>query len=285
MVPKARLDEVLSRASTAEQEVLRLRGFVEGLQAARGGTAVPGAPSAPPAAPTQQDRLNDIATRQDALAAQYDNGDISFADYQKQSRALTQEEWSVREAALKASVGQQTNGNGDFYLQSATAKLETEHPWIGVYEAVGNDADWTYIRQLAYSSLLARGVDFSPEAGDAGKYELRKEMGALMDKYGPTLMADRARAQGIPLPGAQQQQQRPGQPPAGPQPQQQLTQQQRARLAKLDIRSNAPPNVPGLTGYTDTTGDPSEAAIMAMTDEQIAALPDTLTNKLLGFSP
>lgn len=274
MIPKARLDEALNGKREAELLAARLQGQVEALAATRQ-PAQAGQPGAPqPQQTAEQKQIAAIHQKMDAFAKQFDEGEISMADFKKHERDLNRQEAALTTTAPQPQQAPQQNDQ--LYLDQLTTQLETQHPWADVFTKVGTDADWDYLKANAITNLTARGVD--PTNGSIGKYELRKEIAELCDRLGPTLVADRARAQGITL---------PGQPPAagGAPPQPALSPEAKARAAALDKAAGAPPNLAHMTGSAgDPQGAPSEARLDAMTDEEIANLPLATRQKMMGIS-
>lgn len=283
MIPKARFDEVNSRAAKAAEEAAYWRGVAEARAQAQ--TAPQGGQPAPaaPAPPTPEQRLADIATATEALAKRFDDGEITMTDFKREERKLADQEQAIREEILLKKVQPaapaQNGGDQELYLETLTAQLETQHPWVGVFDQVGTQSDWAFLKNRAIENLVERGID--PSKGAVGKYELRKEMAQLADAYGPALVGDRARAKGIALPNAQASQ---AQQPS-PQPQRPaLSPQAQARAAALEKAAGAPPDITALNGHSgDSGGIPSEASLEAMSDEAITALPKAVRDKLMGI--
>jgi hypothetical protein len=275
-IPKPRFDEVNNKLRDAELENARLRGRLE--------AATPLAPATPAAAPqpTPQDRTLAINAQIDTLAKQFDDGEITLTQYKQQERSFEAQLQAIREEALLAKVPKQQQpaaGDDSLYVHQQTQQVVTEHPWVSVFEQVGTDADWALVRERAQADMKERNVDLSNRA--AADLELRKTMGRMMDDLGPVLVATRAQKQGIVLPNGQPQAQAtpaatPQKPPLSPAAQ--------ARAEKLDLAGNAPPNLAALSGGTDDGGMPSAAAIEMMSDEDIAALPRGVQEKILGLS-
>lgn len=282
MIPKARFDEVNGAKTEAERKAAYWQGVAEArAQAAPGQPG--GTAQAQQQQPTPEQRLAIIHAAQDALAVRFDNGELTRAEEVKQRRELDNQEATLREEALTAKLrpaaqAAQPAANDELYLDTLTAQLETQHPWVRVATLVtGSDQDWDYVKGRAIDNLTARGVD--PRAGNVGKYELRKEMATLWDQLGPTLVGERAKAQGIALPGAQ------ATPGATQQQAQPLSPTAQARQNGLDKAAGAPPDLSRMSGHTgDANGQPSDARLETMTDDEIGALPVSARNKILGIS-
>ena len=283
MIPKARLDEALHGKSEAEANAAYWKGVADGR--ATGIQPPPKPGDGQPGGQQQQQpltadaRLATIQAQSDALAAKFDNGEISMADLTKQQRDLANKEAAIREDVLLAKVKPADQkpadqGGDQLYLDSLTAQLEQDYPWVVVFDKVGTESDWNYLKETAKQNLVDRGVD--PTQGDLGKYELRKEVARLADKIGPFLIGDKAKAKGIAIPD-----QTPS--PGGQKPTQPLSPQARARAAKLDAVAGAPPNLNAMGGNAgDPSGIPSDARVESMDEEAIGALPDNVRKRLLG---
>jgi hypothetical protein len=290
MIPKPRVDALAKRAYTAEQRVAYLEGMIAARQPA-GQAGQEGAPQhgqQQPAPPTIEQRLATVQQKQDALAQKFDEGEISMKDYVAQSRTLENEVETIREERLTEKLKPATapapaSGSLEsLRLDELTTQIEQAHPWTVTLteyaDKTGSEAEWRYLTQLAVDNLKSRGVD--PKNGELGKFQLRKEIAELATKYGPSLVGDKLAALGIASPGQQQpsqgqQQQQQQQPPD-------LSKTAAARTAKLALANAAPPDLTRLPGQGDDPTMPTDARIEAMSDEEIAALPAPVRNRILG---
>lgn len=286
MIPKGVFDDrvIKEREKTAEAE--RQAAYWKGRAEAAPAPGQQPQPAAQPLpAQTPEQRVAALDAQIDDLAAKFDNGEITMADFKKQERTLTDQRSAIHEDALVAKVrpaAPANSGQDDLALQTATAQLEDNHPWVKVFEDLGAEAqaEWDMVKTMAIQNLVARKID--PTSGTMGRFELRKEVASLMDKLGPVLLTDRAKAKGIALPTTGQQ----STPQAQPQPAKPaLSPEAAARLAKLGQANGAPPNLNAMTntgGGED--GMPSDAAIEKMTEEEISNLPIGVRNKILGIA-
>jgi hypothetical protein len=286
MVPHARFHEVNLAKGKAEQDAAYWRGVAEAR--AQQAPAAGGQPPVPqPQQQTPEAKLAEIGTAIDALAKKFDDGEITMADFKKQERELTNKEAVLREEAVLAKVKLASAATApqsdELYLETLTVELEKAHPWITVADKVGNAADWKALNELAYQRCVENGKD--PTKGTFGKYEIRKAAAEIADEIGPSWFGPRATKAGIPLPG-----QSPGQAGGSPpQPQPQpgkpaLSPAAQQRQTKLEQAAGAPPNLSSMTGAVGpNAGAPSDSALEAMTDDEIAALPAATRNKLLGI--
>ena len=286
MIPIARLNEELNKRHTAELEAARWRGVAE----ARGQQQQPQPQGGPqqqpqPQQPTADQRLATVHTKQDELATKYDNGEITYAELTKQTRELSNQEQGIREELLLAKVkpAAQAKQPSDLYLEDRTNAIAAEHLWVDVFEQVGTEIDWKYIRDRAVGNLIDNGVDVTTSAGILA---LREESAALMDQLGPHMLADKATAKGIAIPGPQQP--KPGQqqqPPAGTgtrQGQPPLSPIAAIRKGKLGVEANQPPDLARMNGTNDTSM-PTDASIESMGEDAYDRLPDAQRNRLLGI--
>lgn len=280
MIPKARFDEVNGRATQAEREAAYWRGVAE----ARGQTGQGQQPAAPqPPQPTPQERLTAIATALDALAAQFDNGEITMAEFKRQERELNTQEQAIREEALLAKVkvapAPPAQDGNELYLDTLTADLENQHPMVQVADKIGTQAEWDFMKARAIENLVAKGID--PTQGAMGRYELRREIAQLWTQSGPFLLGERAKAQGIVLPGQAKPQGNGNNQPA----QQSLSPEAQRRAAALRKAELAPPDLRSMGGEPgDPSGLPTDARLETMGDDEIGALPDSVRRKLLGIA-
>lgn len=274
LIPKPRFDEVNSRVEKLATENAYLKGQLD-------------ARTAPPAAQTQQaqptpeQHLQAIASASDNLAKRFDDGEITMAEYKREERTLQSQENALRDQMRAPPQPAASNDTGnELYLETLTAQLETQHPWVAVFDQVGSPADWDYLKAAARQNLTERGVDVGKKSALA-TYELRKEVSRLADELGPSLVAAKAQKAGIQLPGSQTS---TTQTPQAQQPKP-LSQQAQARQAALTKAANAPPDITALNGYTGTEGGmPTDDQIANMSEEDIARLPQAVRNKAMGIT-
>lgn len=276
MVPIERVNDLSNKLEAERIARARAEGMLEATRTMA--PAAPGQPQQPQQTPAQ--RLEAINAQQDALAERFDAGELTMKDFKAQERAL-----NAQADAVKAAQSQPAPApaqNDELYLETLTAQLEKTHPWVDVFEKVGTDADWKFLEMTAVQNMQGRGeaVDLSKTIS---RYNFRKEMSELATQYGPSLVAARAQAKGIVLPGqAQRQQQPPATPPGGKPP---LSPQAQARLNDLTKRAGAPPDIASLPGHGgDPSGLPTEGAIEAMDDDDFDKLPNAVVNRLRGLA-
>lgn len=273
MIPKDRLDEVLRRNSELERTQAYLQGQLEAVRglAQQGGSQQQGQQPQQQRPPTLEEALAQVHSQQDALAAKFDDGEISYAELQKQQRALANQEQSLREQQLMARMQSQQPQNaqpqGDsLYLDTLTKQLEEQHPYLHVM----SDVDFQIVTRKAHEELAAEGFRF--DNTDNARYQLRARVAQLSDRLGPALTGKT-----LPLPGQQQPQTPPGPSSAA-----------QARAAKLNLQGQMPPDlssIPNQGGGSGNPGELSDAEIENMTDEEIlVAMPAAARRKALGIT-
>jgi hypothetical protein len=279
MIPKPRFDEVLNQRDRASHEAAYWRGVAEATKHAPASHQGKAEQTSQQQAPTAEQRLTAIHTDKDALAKKYDDGEITYSDLVKQDRDLANREQAIREEILLAKVAPQQKTSqqpdNDLFLDSLTAQLEQQHPWVTVLDKVGTEIDWKYIRERSIENLVQKGID--PTEGKRGTFELRREMAELIDQVGPYLLTEKAKAKGIAIPNQQAAPQQGVKAPSSV---------AQARAAKLDLASRAPPNVAAMNGTTggEATGIPSASRIESMSDDEIGKLPDSVRRQFLGLT-
>jgi hypothetical protein len=288
MIPIARLNEELSKRHTAELDAARWRGIAEARQQQQ--PQPQGGQQQQPQQtqqPTADQRLAGIKADRLALAQKFDNGEITYAELTAQQDVLADKEQVVREELLLAKVKPAAPAKepSDLYLEDRTNAIAAEHPWVDVFEQVGTDIDWKYVRDRAQGNLIDKGIDVTTQAG---KLALREEAAALMDELGPHMLGAKATAKGIAIPG--QQQPKPGQqqqPPAEAGTRQQqppLSPIAAIRKGKLGVEAGQPPDLARMNGTTGDASQITDAAIESMGEDAYDKMSDAQRAKLLGIS-
>lgn len=276
MIPKQRFDEVLSRQAEIERQNAFLQGQLMALRNRdpSAGQGQQGQQTQQQRQPTLEEVQAEIRKQQDDIAAKFDDGTLTYSEMQKQMRDLNDREYQIREQQLLQKVPKpqpqqqpqpQPQQTGDsLYLDQLTAQLEQEHPYVGMIE---NDSDFNWLVGKAREQLEQQGVRL--DNSDTAKYQLRKQVAVLSDQYGPMLT-------GKQLPAKEQK-------PSGP------SDAAQARLNKMQMRQDMPPDLSRIPsqGGANQAGEPgelSDSQIEAMSDDEIAALPASTQNRMLGIS-
>jgi hypothetical protein len=256
MIPKARLDEVLKKQSDLE----RRNAFLEGALSAQGqlksGEAAPAAPEPP------KRTLDHIDADKVSLAKQFDEGKLSATEWQEKLVELDRE---ARALSAPAPTANQQAGD-DLFLEHLTDQLEQKHPYSKLIE---EDSHWQFLETEAMRQLAAEGVRIGKSATDT--FILRQRMAQLTDVYGPTMTGKSIQKKSA-GPAATTT------TPPNPAPAKSAA----ARAEKLDMAARHPADINQLGGSsTNDAGEISEAAILTMSDEEIAALPEATKRRIL----
>jgi Transcription termination and cleavage factor C-terminal len=267
MIPKDRLDEVLSReqqTAVERDEAIAAAAYWKAhadLNAKGGGTPA-GTPTGQPPAntPTPAQQIGALEKQITDLAEKFDNGDITLKAFKAEELKLGNRIQSIRERAILASVPkpQAAAPQADMRLDELTADLEAKHPYVAELSAPEFEQKWLFMSREAAANL---GADWAamPD-GPRKNLMLRQETARLSDTYGPIWT-------GKQLQPAKQPGTTPAQQPAG------LTPAANQRLQKLTMAGNAPPDSTKIGQASTPAAQVSDAQVMQMTDEEIMALP------------
>ena len=284
MIPKERFDEVLAQARAAGQSAeewksraLYMEGALTAVRTSPPATPAAGAPApAPtpqPAGPTVEQQILAAQAELMAAAAQFDNGSLTMADYERQRFAAGNKISGLREQGLYRAVLSQVPapqpGIADAQmLDQATANLEERHPWC----ATLREYEWAWLESWAVDFFAKCGAPIvTGNTQDAMK--VRALCAQLTDVIGPwlfpskiaTIEAQRfAARQTQPAVGTQ-----PSPLPAAPQP-----------PAAIQRFAAHPPNM-STAGSQGAGNEMSEDRINLMSTEEIASLPDAVRARYL----
>lgn len=210
-----------------------------------------------PEAPAEPDTIEKVREERMALAEKFDAGEISARDMEAQRQALEDREWGIRQATFAPAPVQQ----GDLQLEAATAKLETDYPVLKILSA----QDLEPLAALARIQAAREGSPIQP--GALGTLDLRTRIAKLANQH----------FGGGAAPTTTQQ-------PAA------LSDDAKARAAKLDLAARMPPDASNLgSAASDVAMSESEilARMEGMTEEEQWAmyktLPGSVKSALGGF--
>lgn len=328
MVPIGRLNEEVQRRRQSDEAAAYHRGVSETLiklfgkdraenflraeggdQGGAGG-GQPGAGGAKPAAATEP-TLEELYAAQDALAVEWDAGDMSMADFTKKSRELNNK---VSQAQMRQVVEEQASQRRDQprtidenaavvpqenTLAARTASIAEEYP---ILSAFVNDAETVQdTTRLAMRRFNMSGTKYDAR-NPMHVLQLRRDVAELIEanfgwqhpdlvQEGQTIRQQRATARG----------QQPGgrQPAAatvrnanaaaaangGARPNGQVVRPGQTPVQrKLATAAGMPPDVMSAAagGEVDQT-EYSDERLGQMTEDQIALLPRSVQNRLLGI--
>ncbi|WP_341702619.1 hypothetical protein [Ferrovibrio sp.] len=261
MIPKARLDEVLGKLDEAARQNAYLQGKLD--QAAAQPQPAKPAGEPPKAEPTPDQILAGIEAEKLDLAEKYDRGEISTAEWKKREIELDRKGRQVQQDMLAPARAEPAPAQtkDDLALDLATAELEKRHPYSTL---ITEESDWAFLEGKARQQLVAAGEVLDGSARAA--LLLRTTMAQLTDTYGPH-MTGKVIEKPATKPVGQQQHQ-----PSGT---------AAARGAKLTMADGLPPDINNLGGSAASSTEISEADILGMTDEDIAALPEATRRRIL----
>lgn len=271
MVPHSVFHKERAARQAAEREAIFLAGQVEALKATGGGTppaTTSGTPAAPAAAPSPaadpiQAEIDARNAEIYAAADRFDTGEISMAEFKRaeaaaQARIVELQAQRILATTMPAAPAQSIADEAIFAAH--LTKLADTHPYSGFL----TEQQAQVLAQRAMMDAAMEGRSFG--TGPAADMALQAAVARLSDEWGPKW--------GITLPpevaarrnsGGTQQQSKPGQPG--------MSASAAATQRKIDMAAALPPDTSAM-GNGGTGGlDLSEASIMAMDEEQIAALP------------
>lgn len=279
MIPRSRLNQEIEKHQQTRELLARKDGEIEGLKSAlqRGGTPS----TAPqPQAKDPATEIKDVRAERLALAKRYDDGEISYVELQSGIDALNDREEAARDKIRDAKYTRETPTapapSSDLLLDERTEQLEQSHPYV----AELSQRDLEFLTVKACEQLIAEGKDVPLDRQWNARESLmvRERVAQLSDTLGPGLTGKQiAKPAASTAPAAQPSGQPAAAKPAG------LTPQAQARKAALDKAANAPPDL-SQVGSTQPLSEPTEAAIEAMSEDEIARLPASTRAKYLGIA-
>jgi hypothetical protein len=259
MIPKPRFDEVIAARDEALRQKAFLEGQLEALKEVAGkGTQQPQAPQ--PREPTAAEKLEQAQASILDLAKKFDDGELTYSDMKQQEFRLQNYMAQVREADLLAKAAPPAASNDTLYLDTLTANLETQHPEVLLFKS---DRDFNYLLDFTREKLQGQGIVL--ENTPKGTYEFRKAIAETAAELAPRFYPGQV---------AKPQANTPPAPSAAA----------TARAGKLALQESMPPDLSTVTGSTPAVADYSPARIEALTDEEIAALPTAVKNRLRGIT-
>lgn len=284
MIPKARLDEALSRADALRQQVAFLQGKVSALETT-GGT--PAAPGAGQQQVQQVDELEAAQAELESLADQFDQGELTAKQWEQKRATVQSRIDGIKEARILAKVNERTapatDPTNELAVQERIAQIEAQHPYANLVFPEREPTDpqqrqltmqrVEMIRTEAIANLTNAhpGMQFS-DANPRHRLMLIEEQARLTDTYGPHWFpnANVVKPAGNGAAAA-----------GGAKP---LSPQANDRLLALQTAGNQPANIHTMGAPSGGTQQIDEASIAQMSDDEILRLPQSLRDKHLGIT-
>lgn len=295
MIPKARLDEVLSENALLRDQVGYMRGVIDARQ---------GQPAATPATdpkpdtkqaqtqtpdPNQGNAVDAIEQQIEAaekkkleLAERYDEGEISSKQWKEQEIAIDKEIRQlsnqrlerVREESRLEAHSVVSAKQKEEVVNETALNLQKAHPNVAVIDALPPSVSkgvWEAITTQAAQNLAARGINVN-DGSAASHVALVREKARLTDNLEAFGIA------GKPVSSPQQ-------PAAGNAPvQKKPSDMAMNRAAKIDLANSQPPSTADM-GKGANNAELSETDIENMTEDQMADMLATaphLVKRIMG---
>lgn len=204
MVPIERLNQVLDKVKILEDTMNHQKGIIE-VQSKALSTKAPVSQETTPKvddpkgdvdpAKTLETNITEAENKKLELAQKYEDGDLGFAEMQKQMVALDKE---IRDNQLKRineieqnsrKVANETvqQNNLKQVIDNEALALQEKHPYINAIDQLPEhlkNGVWNQITSDAVANLLARGINPNSKDPEA-RLALVREKALLTDKYGP----------------------------------------------------------------------------------------------------
>ena len=268
MIPKARLDEALSKQRTAEDQVAYLSKIVDAqssviknMPGKQPGTGEPpkGEETQPPVTDFKT-QVEELEAKKLEIAEKYDEGELSFKEAQAQSveidrtiRNLTDQHYTKVVSDSKAETQRTLNQQNT--LQEAmreAARLQPEYPYVAEIDAMPKheaEGYWHIIRTEAAAKLQEQGVQAF--RNNVETPEFIKAICELSNVYGPKFTGKQLQTATT--------QQQAGQPKP--------TAQERAQ--KIELSNQQPPSMAN-AGHVEIQSGLTAQDLEKMTPEQVA---------------
>lgn len=253
--------EVVQQRDQARQRAIYMEGVAAGMRQQTPPAETDQGAAAPPI--STADKI--VAARAPLLqaTADYDDGKISYADLERVRMAAEDQVAELRNQAILDKIAEsmpqrvaEPTISDEQVLNQQLEQLAREHPYL---DKLG-DNHFKFLEQMARQEAVASGKPIG--TGPRETMRLREIVSNLSDHYGPKW-----------FPGEQPATPSRSAPPVSP--------GARARAVGLAAAADHPPNVNGL-GRPGGGFDISEASIMAMSEEDIAALPAATRARIMN---
>jgi hypothetical protein len=268
MIPKVRFDEKIAENADLSAQIQYLNAKVEAFERMVSNpkaTEEQKEKAAEQVVDAEQQARDAIEEKLIKAAEQYDDNEITMAQF-KRIEMEAQRELSKmdREGLVKEIAGSQPKRGLDAFSKFMIETLEEKHPYTTV---ITNNRHWDILKHEAMGQLADEGIAYAPEDQEWDMM-WRTRMAELSDHYGPIWVPD-AKFES----GSESSTTTEGKP-------QDKTSMAKAREKKLQAAEKFPPDTAKLGRAGTPTDVPTEAALMAMTDEEIENLPAAVRAKL-----
>lgn len=275
-VPYERFQQAAHRLRTLEEENAFLKGSLDVLREGRQTGAPPAATAVPaanePAAPAPDSPEAIIAAAEQravAAAQKFDVGEITAEELTRVQTAAAKEIATAQvHAALRQNApAAQTSVTDQVLMEQHVQQLEASYP---VLKAL-NQQQMAFLQRTAEAEAAAAGQPY--RAGPRDTMRLREHVARLANVFSQHwgMQPQPATAAGN---GASNPTQNPARPSG-------LTPAAQQRLAKMDMAAGLPPDTARM-GQASGTDEISEQQILAMSDDDLAALPAATRARLLS---
>ena len=253
-IPKARFDQVLKERDEAKTKATFAEGKLEALK-----NQQPQVPQEPARrVPTSQEAIDFYRGKIDEAAKKFDDGEVSYQETKRLEFAAndkireierTEQERQRQSEPQTPQVNVAEEMRNERFIQT----LEEKHPYSANGVIQGGER-WALIQSEAKQALVNEGVS------NPTQNQFVEAVAKMTDKYGPLWVGE--------LPGSK------------PTVQTSNTPKPTAKQvgAKLDLAGQHPANV-GELGSSGVSEGLTESKIMAMSEEEMDALPDSVLDK------
>ncbi len=257
MIPKARFDEARQKDQEKIAELQAAAAYWKGQADARKESGA--TPEAEPEKPTPQQQISALRAEAKALAARVSAGTLDFEEYEDKRQALLDQELAIRDEMRKPPEAPQSQAS--LSLEQMTAKLEEDHPYV----AHLSKSQLSFLTVEAVERLAAEGVNLPRgNLNEREQYQLRAKVAELSDTYGPAMTGKTI----------QKPEPQPNGRPA-------MSKQAQNLKQKLQAAQDAPPDLTA-AGRGGAPMEYTDAQIMAMSQEELDALPVSVLEKIMA---
>ncbi|HEC14941.1 MAG TPA: hypothetical protein ENI72_04200 [Rhodospirillales bacterium] len=280
MIPKSRFDSAQAKTRGERDEALQSAAYWKG-RAEQAALMPQGTPATTEPEITPDQIIAEAREQKNKLVKEYDDGTIDTMEYETAKDQLEDRIFEARQSKLtppappqKEEPAEKVETGEDLYLDQLTAGLEEKHPFALAIPA--DDPRWGFLEGEALRQFNAEGTQL--QQGARGLFMLRERMAQLTDQYGPlwtgkTVEQLNANTGDVAARPTQETTVPGGEKPG-------LSSQAKARKEKLILSGQHPPDISNL-GSSGINEEITDADIEKMTDEEIAALPDSAKQKFL----